>query len=151
MAVPPFMLGSAEVLWVPLQGSPSLWSCVDCGLATGNFCDGGRSVGYDQCFASDRVPQDYTDVADRGRQRTPLCTYCGTCCEFCRFCRGVLGWTPPRRDNHWSGVPQSQSRVFTLAQSLQAERVYWATCPRVNAEIERTASADERRPRAPEG
>ena len=35
---------------------------------TGNFCDGGISVAYDNCFASERVPADY--LFNVG-QRTP--------------------------------------------------------------------------------
>ena len=103
-----------EVRWVPPDDMQHAWPCVDCGLLTGNFCDGGPAVGYDQCFAAERVPQDFTDHKDElgCRQPTPLCSYCETRYHHCRFCRGVKGCTPPTRNSHWSGVPNDESREF---------------------------------------
>ena len=95
-----------EVLWTAPHGSPTSWPCVDCGMLTGNFCEGNN----DSCFASDRVPGDY----EQSSQRTPLCTWCETCSEVCRFCRGVHGCTPPPATNHWSGV--ANGRTFTRAR-----------------------------------
>ena len=92
-------------------------ACVDCGLDTGNFCDGGMSCAYDKCFAAERVPADYKM---NGQQRTPLCSYCETLHEFCRFCRGVHSCTPPIVQSHWSGVPQSKSREFNALVAAKA-------------------------------
>ena len=115
-----------EVLWAAPSGAPTAFPCVDCGLLTANFCDGGPSVGYDQCFATDRVPQKYTIGAGYGGFRTPLCTYCETCSDFCRFCRGVQGCTPPTRHDHWSGIPESRSRYFTKDQAKLATLMEFA-------------------------
>ena len=92
-------------------------ACVDCGLNTGNFCDGGMSCAYDKCFAAERVPADYKM---NGHQRTPLCSYCETLHKFCRFCRGVHSCTPPIVQSHWSGVPQSKSREFNALVAAEA-------------------------------
>ena len=97
-----------KVLYAPPPGSPTLWPCVDCGLLTGNFCDGGVTTAFDTCFASDRVPRDYP----KSTQRTPLCPYCETLSGVCRFCRKVPGCTPKTRQTHWSGVPLKVSRGF---------------------------------------
>ena len=35
-----------EVLWA-LEDGPASFPCVDCGLLTGNFCDGSWRVGFD--------------------------------------------------------------------------------------------------------
>ena len=113
-------------LWIAPEGSPSSFPCVDCGLLTGNFCDGEPvAVGYDRCFAANRVPEDYSFVG-KGSQRTPLCSYCETLFDYCRFCRGVMSCTPPTLMSHWSNVPQSQSRHFDQARAKQAERAEWA-------------------------
>ena len=105
-----------EALWISEDSDPAL-PCVDCGLNTGNFCDGGMSCAYDKCFAAERVPADYGERDGQsvmnGKQRTPLCSYCETLHEFCRFCRGVHSCTPPMVQSHWSGVPQRKSREFT--------------------------------------
>ena len=111
------MAANLEVLWAAPPGGPATFSCIECGLLTGNFCDGSPSVGYDKCFAVNRVPQEYTFEAGHGGLRTPLCTYCETRFEFCRCCRGVGGCTPPTRHNHWSGVPMSESRYFNETQA----------------------------------
>ena len=117
-----------EVLWIPPDGSPRLFPYVDCGLITGNYCDGSPEVGDLQCFAAERVPKDYTPPPDddsTGRQRTPLCSYCETCFKFCRFCRGVSSCTPPTTRTHWSNTPQNESRQFTaeVAQRLVAKEI----------------------------
>ena len=108
-----------EVLWAGDEGAPTEYPCVDCGLMTGNFCDGGMSVAYDKCFAAERVPRDFNM---RGSMRTPLCSYCESFHDVCRFCRGVYSCTPPERKKHWSGVPQSESRRFnkTVADAARA-------------------------------
>ena len=104
--------------WVP-PGEPTSWPCVDCGLITGNFCDGGVSVPYDQCFASERVPSEYWNHIG---QRTPLCSYCETIHLFCRFCRGVSGCTPSTRYlEHWTGVPQHCSRAVITESKAARE------------------------------
>ena len=119
--------------------------CVDCGLITGNFCDGGPSVGYDKCFAADRVPEDYTYAAiDDNKPRTPLCTYCETRFQFCRFCRGVKGCTPPIRRRHWSGVPLGGSRNFDeIRARLSIEREFAERRAR-NVDQERQDEDDRR-------
>ena len=102
-----------QVLFAVPAGTPTTFPCVDCGLMTGNFCDGSpSSVGYDRCFTADRVPKDFPPEV-YGQMRTPLCSYCETCFGYCRFCCGVSGCTPPNRTCHWSGVPQALSRDFT--------------------------------------
>ena len=134
---------SMDMLLVPPEGPPTSFPCVDCGLMTGNFCDGGFiypdgiTVNFDTCFAAERVPQEYTDRGGYGRQRTPLCTYCETFFHFCRFCRGVKGCTPPPRRRHWSGVKsgrQFDAEQFRLAtlnefsarEKLRADRAHQA-------------------------
>ena len=102
-------------------GQPGDYPCVDCGLMTGNFCDGSLKAGYDQCFAADRVPKDFPPEC-YGLMRTPLCSYCETCSEYCHFCRGVMSCTPPRRTRHWSRIPQSKSRTFTAEMARMAMR-----------------------------
>ena len=69
---------------------PMIRPCVDCGLITGNFCDGGISVAYDRCFAAERIPSERWNNG----QRTPLCNRCENEKSFCRFCRRVHGCTP---------------------------------------------------------
>jgi hypothetical protein len=87
--------------------APTSFPCVDCGLLTGNFCDGSpHSVGYNGCFSVKRVPKDYPSEM-YGGMYTPLCTYCETRFGYCRFCRGVASCTPPNRNHHWSGVSGS--------------------------------------------
>ena len=106
-----------QTLWYAPEGTPTSFPCVDCGLMTGNFCDGGISVELDSCFASERVPTLYLN--NKG-QRTPLCTYCESHSWFCRFCRKVPSCTPPNRSSHWSGVPLSRSRQFNPAMAEAA-------------------------------
>ncbi len=114
-----------EVLWTAGQDVPSLFPCVDCGFMTGNFCDGGISVEYDRCFATDRVPKDFT-VDKFAGLRTPLCPYCETRFEFCRFCRGIQSCTPPKRSKHWSDVPLAESRHFSEARAQIARDLEFA-------------------------
>ena len=116
-----------QVLWHTDQpGQPVSFPCVDCGLITGNFCDGGASVGYDRCFAVNRAPRDYPVDVYR-QMRTPLCSYCETCFDYCRFCRGVSSCTPATRTRHWSGVPQWESRQFTPERArIAADRLIQA-------------------------
>jgi len=64
--------------------------CVDCGLRTGNFCDG---VNSSECFATVRVPTERWAP----RQRTPLCTRCDWSAKACHYCRKVHFCTPPER------------------------------------------------------
>ena len=49
-----------DILRCSTDGRTS-FPCVDCGLLTGDFCDGSGSVGDDRCFAGDRVPEDYAN------------------------------------------------------------------------------------------
>ena len=113
--MPPMEL---SVLWAPPPHTPCSFPCVDCGLFTGNFCDGGPTLEYtDRCFAFERDPQTYREEST---QRTPLCTYCETCSKYCRFCRGVSGCTPPPRRVHWSGTPRQsgiQNGRYFIAQA----------------------------------
>ena len=107
--------GSMQVLWTAPAGSPSSFPCVDCGLVTGNFCDGGAALDFkDACFACNSDPVSYPDISS---QRTPLCSYCETLYGYCRFCRNVSGCTPPATKTHWSGDPRelgiSSGREFT--------------------------------------
>ena len=115
------------VLWFAEEQAPTAYACVDCGLMTGNFCDGGLSVAYDKCFAAERVPRDYNT---NGNQRTPLCSYCESLHDLCRFCRGVHSCTPPEAKKHWSGVPQSESRGFnaTVAAEARARQLLARNC-----------------------
>ena len=69
--------------------------CVDCGLRTGNFCDGQELQGGRPCLAAERMPNDVWCAG----QRTPFCTNCESRYGLCRFCRGAFGPTPPE----WSG------------------------------------------------
>ena len=118
------MAATFDVCWAP-SGGPTSFPCVDCGLLTGTSCDGGASVEYDQCFASARVPQDYSNSSGIGMQRTPLHSACETLRQFCRFCCGVKSCTPPTRRNHWSGVPLSRSRSFDATQcALRLDREF---------------------------
>ena len=61
--------------------------CVNCGLTTGNFCDG---LGY-ECYAEDNVPAEKWCVA----QRTPFCNFCESKRPACRFCMRTPSCTPP--------------------------------------------------------
>ena len=117
-----------EVLWAAPPGSPTSFPCVDCGVLTGNFCEGNN----DRCFAAERVPSDY----QQSSQRTPLCSWCETVSEVCRFCRGVRGCTPPTAGKHWSGV--ANGRTFTrakrdhvLAMMFRRREASKGTCPDV--------------------
>ena len=121
------MTANLHVLWAAPPGAPNSFPCVECGLTTGNFCDGGPSVGYDRCFASNRVAKDYPASAGYDGLRTPLCSFCETCFEFCRFCRGVHGCTPPTGDKHWSNWPPSQSRRFTAFEFKRMTVIEWAS------------------------
>ena len=100
-----------EVLWCGRDDGPQALPCVDCGLVTGNYCDGGPAINYeDMCFASERGPRGQGNA---GARRTALCSYCETLSLFCRFCRGVSGCTPPPTQVHWSGISPGASRKFT--------------------------------------
>ena len=106
-------LSDVQLLHTAGPDEPPTIPCVDCGLITGNFCDGApASVGLDQCYATKRVPNDYPREVF-GLRRTPLCTFCESRFLYCRFCRGVTSCTPPSRHEHWSGFPSSRSRQFT--------------------------------------
>ena len=132
-----------HALWTPQEGAPNTFPCVDCGLVTGNFCDGGISVKYDKCFAAERVPQDYANTGGLGRQRTPLCSYCETTFGYCRFCRGVESCTPPSRRNHWSGVPSHLSRSFDSEQHALALAAEFSIREAVARERAAQAQAEE--------
>jgi len=122
-------------LWAPPPGGAKAWPCVDCGLMTGNFCDGDLI----ECFAAERVPKDYANIGEVGMQRTPLCAYCETRWNFCRFCRKVQGCTPASRQVHWSGVPSHLARTFDNEQAkiaVAAERL-----ARTNPKAEQLAAA----------
>ena len=148
-------LNGLQVLWTPPPGAQTAYPCADCGLMTGNFCDGGITVAYDHCFASERGRErererEPADYLDNEGQRTPLCSYCETLSEFCRFCRRVHSCTPPNRHKHWSGVPQNQSRQVRSAaaafararQSRSQSRVQsqTSTTPRSQTSTEREAA-----------
>ena len=100
-----------DIFWCPTDG-PTSFPCVDCGLLTGNFCDGSGSVGDDRCFAGDRVPEDYANGSGFGNQRTPLCSYYETLPNSCGFCPAIPRCTPFTRCDHWSGIPLRVSRRF---------------------------------------
>ena len=98
------------------------WPCVDCGLMTGRFCDGGPLPKHkDRCFACDRVPSEFPFGS---RQRTPLCSYCETSKKRCRFCRGVPSCTPPPTTVHWSsklglpGIPDGPDFTREVEEDL---------------------------------
>ena len=111
----------AQVLWVAPPGAPTSFPCVDCGLLTGNFCEGGPRLNYeDLCFASLWVPQAYEESS----QRTPLCTFCETLSRHCRFCRGEEGCTPATRAQHWSG--SSDGRGFDQLAFMAATIAEWS-------------------------
>ena len=61
--------------------------CVDCGLTTGNFCDG---IGY-ECYAAVHIPGEAWCV----NQRTPFCSFCESKRPACRFCLRTPSCTPP--------------------------------------------------------
>ncbi|MDA8583789.1 hypothetical protein N9L68_06130 [bacterium] len=65
-------------LQIMAMGEPEmlLRHCIDCGMKTGNYCDG--------CLAKDRFPDD--DWAEG--QMTPLCTRCDQKFGRCHRCRG---------------------------------------------------------------
>ena len=127
------------ILWCPTDG-PTSFPCVDCGLLTGNFCDGSRSVGYDRCFAGDRVPKDYANASGFGNQRTPLCSYCETLSNYCRFCRAIPSCTPFTRHDHWSGIPLSESRRFDETRRGLALAQEFATRKAVSEEKTKQAA-----------
>ena len=56
--------------------------CVDCGVATGRFCDS-NDITKDDCYASKRLPMEVWNP----HQRTPFCSACEKDKEVCRFCR----------------------------------------------------------------
>ena len=92
-------MSNVEALWAPPPGGATAFPCVDCGLMTGNFCDGGISVDFDHCFAAERVPKDYANFGGVGMQ-----------CS---------------RQVHWSGVPEHLSRTFTNERAKQAVAAEW--------------------------
>ena len=122
------LLRSMNTVSIPLA-----FPCVDCGLLTGNFCDGGITTEYDKCFAAERCPQDFGSTCFRlsaysgGTQRTPLCSYCETSTMYCRYCRGEQGCTPPVRNIHWSGIPLNQSRAFSPSVCNRCITEEWAS------------------------
>ena len=113
-----------DIFWCPTEG-PTSFPCVDCGLLTGNFCDGSWRMGFDRCFARNRVPKDSANASGFGNQRTPLCSYCETLSDYCRFCRAIPSCTPFTRLDHWSGIPLSESRSFDATRrALALEREF---------------------------
>ena len=77
-----------------LHGPPHMLCrpCVDCGLFTGNFCDGTIVHGWEVvCEASHRLPKERWVPG----QRTPLCTNCERRKRMCRYCRMEPWVTPP--------------------------------------------------------
>ena len=115
----PFSM-TLQVLHAFAEGKRYNFPCVDCGLNTGNFCDGFHDS-Y-ECWACDRVPKDFSV---KNKQPTPLCPYCETLHGCCRFCRGVHGCTPPETQYHWSGTPLSLSRHFDEEKAQSARKAQW--------------------------
>ena len=71
-----------------LESQPKLVRpCVDCGLKTGNFCDGIMA----ECYAKERIPGEEWCV----NQRTPFCSHCENKRPACRFCLRITSCTPP--------------------------------------------------------
>ena len=112
-------MANMDVFWAASHGQPSSFPCVDCGLMTGNFCDG-FLFAYDQCFAAERVPHDFAKYAG---MLTPLCSYCETLQSFCRFCRGVVSCTPPKRLQHFSRCTLNLSRDFNAVRRAYDENM----------------------------
>ena len=108
-----------QVAHVFYEGERYNFPCVECGLTTGNFCDGADA----KCYACCRVP---TDFPEDSTMLTPFCTYCETLYGYCRFCRGVDACTPRETQTHWSGVPNAQSRYFDRAKADAACRAQWS-------------------------
>jgi hypothetical protein len=67
--------------------------CADCGLMTGNFCDGLTVQGriLDNCFAEQRMPQETWSA----NQRTPFCSKCEEKKAACHFCLQTSMCQPP--------------------------------------------------------
>ena len=67
--------------------------CADCGLMTGNFCDGLTVQGriLDNCFAEQRMPQEVWNA----NQRTPFCSKCEEKKIVCHFCLQMPMCQPP--------------------------------------------------------
>ena len=95
-----------QVCAVQFEGGPSLFRpCVDCGLHTGNFCDGqlfipvgssaqtGPLMQSHPCYAATRLPKEEWNEG----QFTPLCTSCERSRGSCHFCRGQSWCTPESR------------------------------------------------------
>ena len=105
------------VFWYNLGNEPQTLPCVDCGLMTGNFCDGGPALNYeDRCYANQRDPHGYP--FPMSTRRTPLCTYCETSLNYCRYCRGVSSCTPPPTQVHWSGTRNAMARKSEEASAV---------------------------------
>ena len=111
-----------DPLYLGLEGQPSTFPCADCGLLTGNYCDGGYSwePSFDQCYACDRNPHDFPPSEYNGEQgilRTPLCPYCETFNNKCHHCRGVSLCTPHKytgQEFHYEKADRSHQQKETL-------------------------------------
>ena len=99
-------ISELEILAASDNTIPFCRPCVECGLITGNFCDGGITCKYDECLAANRIS---TEQWNKG-QRTPLCTHCEARVRFCRFCRGVHGCTPFTKEKA-TGPSEDEERV----------------------------------------
>ena len=90
--------------------------CVNCGLISTRFCDGGEKVPSlnkgQPCMAIARIPKEnWLDG-----QRTPLCHHCDNLDRVCRFCRDIPASTPFAHQDH---EVARQTAVFFAAMEMQ--------------------------------
>ena len=69
-------------------------SCVECGITTSCWCDGG-TIGGNSCVAREFINDETGNI-----QNSPICTVCDRRYGTCRYCRGVSACTPAQ----WSGI-----------------------------------------------
>ena len=81
-----------DILTFGEEGGPPLTRpCVDCGLITGNYCDGDELGRFQTngfaCLGEIRLPHgDAVHRAWNEGQRTPLCSFCDRKRGACHFC-----------------------------------------------------------------
>ena len=71
--------GALQVLSFSADPDTFKKPCIECGLITGNFCDGQTG----ECFAKDTIKDGKFEPG----QRTPMCTKCEKKYRFCKVCR----------------------------------------------------------------